>query len=456
MPTALAIGYGAIFAALSILRHVTFRTQTWDLGIFEQSFWNTLQGNVMYNVFENANHLSVHFSPFLFTLVPIYAIAPGPTILLILQSLAVGGGAIPLYAMTRRWTNAGTAIVVACAYLLYPPLHWLTLFDFHEVAFAIPLFLVAFDQLDRGRWAVSATALGLAASTAENMILATAGVGLYIMITSRRHRRFGVWVLAGAAAYFVFTAAVLMPTLGGKIYRLDRYANLGQTPAEMLSTITQRPHRLLATIATPEKFAYLARLFAPLASLPLLAPTSLILLLPGMAQNLLTDYAPQFQNTYQYDAILIAFLFIGCALGWKKIGQRWSAALPALRWIGLGAAVAAFLWWSPLGLRHYPWMQFRPDDRSKALSAIVRALPADASIAAATNLVPHLTHRTDIWMAGTESIANPDIIILDLWDTTGFSSAENFQNYLASYQQKKYRSRLLEQRFLILTRTDAF
>lgn len=452
---AVASVYAAAFSALSIARHLAFHTQTWDLGIFEQSFWNTLHGQVMFNNFENANHLAVHFSPLLFLLVPFYAIAPGPAALLIMQSVAVGSAVIPLYLLAVRRLDRKTAWVIVAGYLLFPPLHWLNLFDFHEVAFAIPAFLWALTLLDRGRMLGAAIALAIASSTAENMVLAAAGVGLYLALSQKRHRRFGAVVLVSCLVYFVLIAKIFMPSLGGKIYRLDRYANLGSTPQAIARTVLTQPGTIWETITQPAKLRYLGRLFLPLAFLPLTAPATLIMLIPGLSQNLLTDYGPQFENSYQYDAILIPFLFFGTFVGWRVIAQRMVRQLRVWRYIALGVSCAAFLWWSPLGLRQYPWSQFRPDDRVTALAALRNALPPNAKIAATTNLVPHLTHREGIWMAGTEPIGAPDIIIVDLWETTGFDTPQNLQQYLNLYAQGGFKSKLAEQRYLILTRGTA-
>lgn len=454
LPLTLALVYAAVFSTLSILRHLTFHTQTYDLGIFEQSFWNTLRGQVMFNNFENANHLSVHFSPFLFLLVPLYAIAPGPYPLLMVQALTLGSAVIPLYRLAHAATNRHTALVVSIAYLLLPSLHWLNLFDFHEVAFAVPAFLWAFERLSAGRRFHAALALAAAASTAENMVIAVAGVGCFLLL-QKPYRRFGAGVLAISAVYFLLVSSVLMPALGGKIYRFDRYAKLGGSPRAIATTVLTRPDVVWPTVTHPQKLAYLGRLAASTAALPLLAPATLILLIPGLAQNLLTDYSPQFANTYQYDAILIPFLMIGVARGWQSIYRRLPAAVPSLRWLAVGASLAAFLWWSPLGLRAYPWPQFQFNARTRALAEIRAAIVPNAKVAAATNLVPHLTHRDGIWMLGAEPAGLADLVVIDLWDTTGFDSTEQFKNYLDGYiNNQQYQPRLAAQRFLLLQKGD--
>lgn len=457
LPLTLALIYTTVFGTFSLLRHWTFQTQTWDLAVFEQSFWYTLQGRLFFNVFENANHLSVHFSPFLLALVPVYALAPGPTVLLVLQALALGLGVIPLYRMAERWVGRRTALVVATAYLLYPSLHWVNLFDFHEVPFAVPALLWAFDYLDRERRLAAAIALAVAASTAENMILVVAGVGLYLLLVVRGQRRYGAAVLITSLAYFWLAATVIMPALGGKVYRWDRYEHLGRTPGAIVQTVLTNPLAVWTALNQPEKRAYLVRLFAPVAALPLVAPASLLLLVPGLAQNLLTNYANQYSGTYQYDALLIPFLFVGVAQAWRGLHRRWPAAVPTLGWAAIGVSLGACLWWSPLGLTRYPWASYRFDARVMTLTAFKDRLPPDAAVAVPTNLVPHLTHRDRIWMTGMEpAIGAAEIVVVDLWEALGFISPQQFRQYLSGYLASgAYRAQRLKQRYLVLIRQSA-
>src|SRR3989344_5518118 len=90
----LIAAYFLIFSSLAVLRHYQFQTQAWDLGIFTQSFWNSIQGRLMLNTIEEIpNHFGVHFSPWLIFLVPGYWLFSSPYYLLITQTLALALGA---------------------------------------------------------------------------------------------------------------------------------------------------------------------------------------------------------------------------------------------------------------------------------------------------------------------------------------------------------------------------
>ena len=54
-----------VFGTASFLRQYNFQTQTWDMGVFAQTMWNSAHGRWMQNNLEEAhNHLGVHMSPF--------------------------------------------------------------------------------------------------------------------------------------------------------------------------------------------------------------------------------------------------------------------------------------------------------------------------------------------------------------------------------------------------------
>ena len=146
--------YFVIFGVLTSLRHYNFETQAWDLAAFVQTMWNTTQGRVMFNNLEQvSNHLGLQMSPWLFALVPGYAVFPTPYFLLIAQTLALALGAWPLYLLAQKVIGRKPlSLLLVFLYLLYPSLHWSNFYDFHEITFFIPLFLAAFYFAETRRW----------------------------------------------------------------------------------------------------------------------------------------------------------------------------------------------------------------------------------------------------------------------------------------------------------------
>lgn len=439
--------YFFLFSFLSIARHYTFQTQVWDLAAFEQSFWNTINGRIMFNNFEGTNHLAIHFSPFLFLLVPFYFLWPGPEILLILQSLAISLAVLPIYLLSKKLLNKKWALTVSAIYLLYPSLHWANLFDFHAVTFAIPLFAAFFYFWHQQKIPWALTILILAMTTAENMIVAGFFVGIFIILN--KHYKLGFLVSLGSLIYFIVVAKIIMPALGGGIVRLDRYEQFGDSALEIIKNVIIRPDLTAQTVLIPEKMAYLFNILLSASFLPFAAGKSLILLVPGLLINLLTTFSFQFSNFYQYDSILIPFMMIGAVFGLKNILTKTKINKNyVMTFISLTVALG-FIFNSPLSPLNFPLPKFQ-DERVSDFKKIIKLIPPDASVAAYTNLAPHLTHREEIYMTGDEPYFM-DYVILDKRDIFGFDSQEIFDDYLRQYAaNNQHEAVIIDDRYIIL------
>lgn len=443
--------YIVVLGTTVCFRHYNFQTQTWDMGAFAQTFWNTVHGRIMFNNLEEApNHLGVHMAPWLFVLVPGYALFQSPYYLLIIQTIALALGAWPLYLLAREvLKNEKWALFLAGGFLLYPTLQWLNIFDFHEEPFFVPLFLSAFYFVERKNWKRAAIFFALAASTKENAILAVTFAGIYLLL-NKEGRKLGLGIIIASLAYFFVAVKVIMPALGGGLIRFDRYANLGATPGEVVQNVINNPLVLVSTVWVKPKIFYVLWLFLPILFLPLLAWTSLILLVPGLAQNLLTLFEFQFTGLYQYDGIILPGVWIGVVYGLKKILERWP---PRTRIVFVGLTitiVGAFFLRSPISPLHFPSGFFTSSPRSTAFRELVKFVPPKVSVAAQTNLVPHLSNREHAYMLGREPFP-VDIVLIDSKDSFGFPSAEAFQAYYDNYiSTDKYEQKILEDRYIIL------
>ena len=232
-----AIGaYGAGFAAISIRRDHAFETGRFDLGNMVQAVWSTAHGHPLRITDlrgDQISRLAAHVDPILVLFAPFWRLWPSADLLLTVQALAIALGALPVFRLARRHLGSERAALgFALAYLLYPPLQWLTLNEFHPVALATPLLLFAFDALDRDRLVPFAIYALLACATKEEIPLVVAAMGLWYALARRR------WA-AGAAIF-----AARRPLGGARRRRRDpalqprgrlgfyaRYGEVGGTPS---------------------------------------------------------------------------------------------------------------------------------------------------------------------------------------------------------------------------------
>src|SRR2546430_15439939 len=103
---ALALTYFLLYSVLSVLRHLTYHSFGFDLGLFDQVFWNTTQGRLFESTMSQAlpiphSLLGDHFSPVFLLVMPFYFAFPHPETLLVIQTLALALRAWPVYLLAK-------------------------------------------------------------------------------------------------------------------------------------------------------------------------------------------------------------------------------------------------------------------------------------------------------------------------------------------------------------------
>lgn len=460
------LAYFIFFSIFTSFRHYNFQTQAWDMAIFSQTLWNTVHGKIMFNSLEEVrgpyNHLAIHMRPFMFLLVPGYALFPSPYFLLIIQTLGLALGAWPIYLLAKKILPPGNwPLILTASYLLYPSLHWVNTFDFHEIAFFIPLFLAAIYFLEMKKWGWMGLFLALAASTKEDAILIVLFVGLYLLLKPTKElsfwntqRKIGSAVILLSIFYFLLATKIIMPALGGGLLRLDRYAALGNTPSEIITNLIRHPALLTQTIFTPNKLGYLFWIFLPVVFLPFFFWKSLLLIIPGILENTLTDFQSQFAGLYQYDAVIIGGIFIGAIYGLKKVLIRFPNQKILAERILIGAIILGFFFRSPINPLSFPTAVFKSNPKWEAFRTMIRLVPPKASVAAQTNLIPHLANREQVYLLGQEPFP-VDITLIDGADLTGFNNENAFQVYADNYiRSGQYRFKNIEDRYFVIYKKD--
>ena len=189
-----------------------------------------------------------------------------------------------------------------------------------------------------------------------------------------------------------------MPAFGGGLLRLDRYAYLGNSASEIVKTMIMNPTLVIENILTTQKLTYVFWIFAPVAFLPFFAPHTLILLIPGLLENLLTKYEFQFLSLYQYDAVLVAGIFMGAIYGLKNVLEHWPDHQKTIQISFCVAVILGFVMRSPLNPLSFPTELSKTNPHWETLRQMTNVVPPNASVAAHTNLVPHLAERKHIYM----------------------------------------------------------
>ncbi|MCK4419263.1 DUF2079 domain-containing protein, partial [Candidatus Aerophobetes bacterium] len=106
--------YCAVFGTMSILRYLSFHTAFFDLGIYDHSVWNIAErGDLSYLVWG-------HFRPIVGVYALFYRLFPSAITLLVLQTVAIGLSAVPLYYIAKNKLGSGfCALLIVIIFFLY-------------------------------------------------------------------------------------------------------------------------------------------------------------------------------------------------------------------------------------------------------------------------------------------------------------------------------------------------
>ncbi|MCW2901837.1 MAG: rane protein [Streptosporangiaceae bacterium] len=371
------------------------QTAGYDLGIFDQAVraYAGLSAPIVPIKGPGFNLLGDHFHPILVVLVPLYWLWPSAKALLLAQAVLISISVVPVcrLAVARLGVRHGAAVTVA--YGLSWGIQGAIAFDFHEIAFGVPLLAFALTALAGERWRQgSAWALPLLL-VKEDMGLTVAAVGAYLIL--KRQRRLGTALIAGGAATAAFVILVLIPALNPRgVYRywdaLDgaRGEGLTHLAAALPATLVQPSGKLVLLLAVGGVTGF-AALRSPLVLIA--APTLLVRL--ASSRPLYWSTGP-----VHYNAILMPIVFVGLvqavplleASPRRRVRRYARVTVPAAPVVCL-VLLPFFPFRSLLDPRFY-----QAGSHATAARHILRLIPDGATVAAANYLAPQLTDRCTV------------------------------------------------------------
>jgi uncharacterized membrane protein len=373
----LIAAFAATLGGLALLKHRYYLYNDLDLAMFVQALERCLHGSTFLSI-RGMSWLGDHASYVLFVLAPLYSLARHPDTLLIVQSIVLALGAIPVHRMAARALGGQGAAACAfvAAYLLHPALGYLGLFEFHPEIVATTALLFAIDALMSDRRRACLAWAGLALLAREDVALVVGALGVWAMLFRRpRAVRVGAALAALGVAALAVTLLVVRPRFASAAAQYaGMYRAFGNSPWEIAANLIHDPWRALQLlVATPgnpvdtvlKRELYL-HLLLPFAFLPLLAPSTLWVLLPVLAEHLLSARMQQHTIVFQYSALMLPVLAWGAVQGLARIAKNRRMLAACLAFASLGCAAFAQLAFGPLGMG---WWQSRP--------AIERVVPTD-------------------------------------------------------------------------------
>ncbi len=427
-------------SVLTVFRYLSYIAPCFDFGIFTQMFDNMREGLGPVTTCERGellSHFAVHFSPIYYLILPVYYVFPSPVTLAVAQGAILASGVIPLYLIGKKIGLSNTKNVAICIlYSAFPALIGGCFYDIHENVFLAPLVLWVMYFIETEKYIPVLLFSILTLGVKEDAVIYVASIALYIFF-GRRKRIWGAVIFAASVAYF-FTVAHFMTSGGDGIMLGGRYYNvIGKDGGffDLVRAVIVNPAIYVIESFTAEKLLYLLLVLAPLGFLPLIGPrvSELLLLVPLVVVNLISDYQYQHDIGFQYVFGSSVLLFYMAA---KNLQRLRSGGELARILVAYGACAALFIGGARFAGQSYGVNKYISDrDEIAVIEQTLSEIDKDREIGASTMLVAHLWDVNELYSLEFYT-RETECVILDLRDHKGDIDAEHER--IAEYLLRGY------------------
>ncbi|MFB9163639.1 DUF2079 domain-containing protein [Arthrobacter psychrochitiniphilus] len=439
------------YSTLSMLRYSTFRSSGYDLGIFDQVVrqYSAFMGPYSEIKGLTYNILGDHFHPIIAILGPLYWLWNDPRMLGIALAVLVASSIYPVYLFCRARLGPWASLAVSAGYVFWWPIQSLVNFDFHEIAFGVPLMAWIILALDRNRYIAVGVLSVILLGVREDMGFMVMAIALIIAL--RRRWKLALALLATGAAGYLFTTGRFIPHFNKSgSFGYWEYTTLGPTMGSAIAFMAAHPLKTAAILFDNGTKQFLwAALFFPLWLLPLASPY-VLLAAPILASRLLSDRPGTWSTAFQYNAILAPILVLAAVDVLSKLVKRFPRIQAAKVW-----APAAFTMSVAVGIAFIPGLfpihnlvtgkTWEHTAHMAAQQRVVNMIPSGVCVEADDRLVPHLTNRTNVGLLGRQvDYANWAVIDFAQTDTGGGGDG-NFTPFDALRFKENYGFRIVHQ-----------
>lgn len=438
------LAYSIIFSELSILRHNAFASN-YDLANMSQTVWNTLHGRLfaLSGAEGTISRFSIHADLILILLSPLYLIWERSITLLIIQSVALGLGAMPVYFLSRKVLKGKLiSLSLVLVYLLNPAMEWTNIYDFHGVALVIPFLLAAFYFAYIKKWSWFWVFVFLSLTTKEEISLLIATLGLAIFFVFKE-RIVGVLTFLLGIIWFIIMIFVVIPhfsPMGSDWALNDLYAPAMQNFLEVRS-FAQAIDVFRGYFLTSQAFDYYSALLKPFSFLPILGIPWVLLSAPEFAINLLSSNAQMRALTFHYDSGITPFLIIATIFSIKYLLNFLNALKSLSKFkskililIAVSITVIALrvnYHYSPLPTTPSCWcLSYQVTKDDIEFANVLRTIPANASVTSSGEIRPHIARRENSFTLPGQVDTADYVAILDETRIVGDYSPKEFENFL--------------------------
>jgi uncharacterized membrane protein len=426
VPWLIVLGALAIYLTISVSRYLRLQPTSYDLGIFTEYVkqFAHLQAPIVDARAPGMDLLGDHFHPIVALIAPFFRLFPSPVTLLVAQALLAAFSIIPVIRAAEP-LGIGAARAIGVAYGLSWGLQQLVNYDFHEIAFAVPLLALSLSALVRDRvrtavlWALPLVLVK------EDQGFTVAAIGLLIAFRYR-HQIAGLALAAWGLGWSLVAITVIIPHFNPD-HTYQYWSTGGALGA---SGYWGSPVALLDQFfaSSQVKLPTLAMILLPTAFIALRSPVVLTAL-PSLVLRFISTNSSYWGTAWHYNATVMPIVFIAAIDGLIRLRAARGPAEPGLpssadrapppgtlRWPAAigdqlqqhGAAMmlaicVAVAFQFPVSSLWNP-QTYQPGPHAAAARSAMALIPSGATVATDIDLLAPLGARADAFWLGNSSL----------------------------------------------------
>ncbi len=435
-----------LYSTLSILRHNHFQSGGFDLGLYDQTIWKYSRFLKPYNTIKDRFILGDHLNLTLPLIAPLLWLWDNVRILLIFQAFWLSFSSLAIYKLVRlRKFSPLTSLNLSFIYSLFYGIQFAIFFDFHAVTMGVGLIAWLAYFLESQQKKLFFITLALLLLTQENMGIALACLGS-IYLFKKKYRRLAIIFIIGGFAWSLLAIKVIAlfsPHVG-----FQYWPEISLEPLKIARELFNAEEKRLVWLYSFSWFSFL----------PLLSPGAILAVVLNLAQYFVTGpkFARMWSPFMHHRAILAPFLLLGVLDVLRLLEKRRIKPQVVSIFLVIISLSLQYFFHFPLNKLSKPiyWQNESWMDDNRALFKLI---PPKASLAVQQNLIPHLSHRKEIYLiwprehdfeislCGKESCwwfdfgGEPEYLIVDLhpnqWLTQLLESNENFNSAVRNIEK---------------------
>jgi len=337
------------------------------------------------------------------------------------QAFILACGVFPIYKFAeKKLSSKTTALLIAGAYLFYPALHGANLFDIHGLTFSTTFLLFTFYYLDQGKLTKTIIFAVLSICCREDVALVIFMLGIYSIIKIKTcvARKSGIiviilsclWIIAFfSRGYFLGNPELMQQT--------SVATNWDQFGGTFLSSPLQFLQLNFKVFFTGENIKYIFKLIMPVLGLCCLSPTILLIAVPNLLLNLMSNWHQMHQIEYHYTATITPFMFLAAINGIMRLKQ-WAQRFSKLKTDRIPVIIGSLiLTASIISTTQFSILRFHKtwhvSENHKKLAKKLHEIPAELSVSTTARPGAHLANRKELYHF-PEHFSKTGIIVIEL------------------------------------------